>query len=345
MSPRATLIRRHPGKLVLLAVSLLLAIPALLLIWAADQIASPSRRPLADYHKEYLADPAAHGMQIGRFTASDGTPCLVCTPHPSANPGERGKRIRDQLAGHVPALPAAGSSIGNLVLLHGRTGRKEDYLPIAERFCAAGFRCIIPDLPAHGENPVAVTTYGIREASLPARVLGEAAEKFHFAPRPAGLVGMSMGGSVATHAASLPDAPWESLVILCSFDSFPAVIRENTSRRIGSTLAGPATRIIGRLYKDRTGIPLENIQPHRLAANIQLPVLIAHGTDDHTIPITAGRRLFQSFSATPDRTWIEIPTAGHDNLLVTSYPIYSEMAAWCLRHLHKPHLMTGEPEP
>jgi pimeloyl-ACP methyl ester carboxylesterase len=202
-----------------------------LIWWSSHQVASPTRRALMDYHLEYLANPESHGIRIEKFTASDGTPCLVCVPE--GNPGRRGTIIRTQLGERDVPLPPFGGIQGTLVLVHGRKGRKEDYLPIAERLCAAGFRCIIPDLPAHGDHPHDIATYGVREAALPARVLDEASMLFKFDPEPAGLIGMSMGGSVAMHAMSEPEAPWKALVIISSFDSFPTVIKNQATRYSG----------------------------------------------------------------------------------------------------------------
>lgn len=120
---------------------------------AADQLLHPPRRALQDYHLEFLAHPAAHGVILRRFTCSDGTPALLCEPDGKAKAGRRGELIREQLAARGVTLHPYGEMIGTLVLVHGRRGRKEDYLLIAERFCAAGFRCVLPDLPAHGDHP------------------------------------------------------------------------------------------------------------------------------------------------------------------------------------------------
>lgn len=158
---------------------------------------------------EYLEHPAEHGLIIKSFIASDGTPCLVCTP--TRNLEQRGIVIRQQLTARGISLESSGKIMGTLVLIHGRKGRKEDYLAIAERFCAVGFRCVIPDMPAHGDNPATIATYGIREAGIPTRVLTEASKQFSFEPQPVGLLGMSMGGAVAIYAADQPVAPWKAL--------------------------------------------------------------------------------------------------------------------------------------
>lgn len=307
-----------------------------MIFWAGIQIASPTRRPLQDYHREYLSAPTAHGLVIEPFTASDGTPCFVCSPGAKGTLAGRGEKIRKELKARGLDLPAFGEVRGTLVLCHGRRGRKEDYLPIAERLCAAGFRCILPDLPAHGDHPGCIATYGVREAGLPARVLKEAAEKFGFDAQPAGLLGMSMGGSVAVHAADLTDAPWRTLIIISSFDSFPSTISGQASRYIGTTL-GPAwaagTNVV---YRWKSGISLDDIQPARHAAYITIPTLVAHGSADRVVPMAAGRRLFDALPATTVKKWEEIPTADHDNVLITNHPIYADIAEWMIRHVVDP---------
>ena len=300
---------------------------------AGAEIASPSRRPLADYHHEYLTNPMAHGINLASFNASDGTPCIVCTPDSSGQLGERGSKIRQQLTARGFQLAPAGTVGGTLVLVHGRKGRKEDYLPIAERLCAIGFRCIIPDLPAHGDHPATTATYGIREATLPAQVLNEAARKWSFNAQPAGLVGMSMGGSVSVHAAALPGAPWEAMVVISSFDSLSAVVEGQATRRMGSVLATPWVKGADFVYHRKTGFHLSDIQPHRHAASIRIPTLVAHGTADRVSSITRGQRLFDALPATTTKQWLEVPGADHDDVLITAYPIYAEIGAWLLRHM------------
>ncbi|MEO5714279.1 MAG: alpha/beta fold hydrolase [Luteolibacter sp.] len=326
-------IHKHRRRILITSVLLVIISAIGVILWAGFQIASPPRRALMDYHREYLANPAAHGMVIENFTASDGTHCLVCTPDHSGNLGDRGNKIRQQLPARGLTLKPAGQVIGTLVLLHGRTGRKEDYLPIAERFCATGFRCVIPDLPAHGDHPTTIATYGVREADLPARVLREAAKHLAFDPQPAGLLGMSMGGSVSVHATDLPDAPWKALVVISSFDSFAKVIEGQASRHIGSTLGPVWAAGTDIVYHWRSGIHLADIQPARHAASIRIPTLVAHGTSDEISNISCGRCLFNSLPATTPKKWIEIPGAGHDNVLITSYPIYADIAAWMLENV------------
>jgi uncharacterized protein len=295
--------------------------------WTGLELAAPRRRALQDYHREFLSHPTEHGVAVTPFTAGDGTPVLLVVPLLDGSTGERGETIRRQ----VSHAAAPGPIRGTLVLLHGRRGRKEDGLLIAERFCALGFRCLLPDLPGHGDHPAPIVTFGLREANLPAEVLREAATHFQFEPAPTALFGISMGGSVAIHAAAQPDAPWRTVIIVSSFDRLDQSIENNLQQRTGPILAPPLRLLAGWGYRAKTGLALESIQPCRFARRLTIPVLVAHGTEDRTIPIDSGRRLFASLLASPRKSWVEIPGAGHENVLTTSFPLYATMAHWLLQ--------------
>lgn len=321
------LLRRVSAFLFLAA----LLAPSILTWWAGSELASPSRRPLQDYHQEFLADPAVHGVTLKTFTLRDGTPCIVCEPESAGQLGTRGQILRDQFTKRALPLPPPGHITGTLVLVHGRKGRKEDYLLIAERLCAVGFRCLLPDMPAHGDHPAALIHYGVREAPLPAQVLAEASQKFGFSPQPAGLLGMSMGGSVAMHATGQPDAPWKALVILSSFHAFQPAMELQASRIAGSFLGRPWAAAAGQVYQWRTGLSLSVIQPHEHAARLKIPTLILHGTDDKIVPIESGRKLYAALPPDIEKLWVEIPTADHHNVLITEFPVYATISEWMLK--------------
>jgi alpha-beta hydrolase superfamily lysophospholipase len=65
-----------------------------------------------------------------------------------------------------------------------------------------------------------------------------------------------------------------------------------------------------------------------------MPTLVAHGNSDDVIPIDSAKRLFSSIPDSTPKQWIEIPGAGHDNVLITEYPIYSTIADWMLVNLN-----------
>ena len=296
-------------------------------------MAHPPRRALQDYHRQFLAAPETHGVVLRPFTAGDGTPCIVVEPLAGAKLGPRGQSVRDQLIALKLDLPQPGTIIGTLVLLHGRKGRKEDYLLIAERLCAVGYRCLLPDLPGHGDHPGRLACYGVREAELPGTLLDEAAARFHFATAPAGLVGLSMGGAVAIQTAAKHPDRWSALAVISSFDTLENVARHQASSYFGEFLGGVGQWGAAQVYQFETGIPLASIRSIDAMPRITMPTLIAHGSADHVIPEACGKRLFSALPPSLDKQWVEIPGADHDNVLITSFPIYATIASWMLGHV------------
>jgi uncharacterized protein len=306
----------------------------LLCAWmAAREITRPARRPLQDYHQVILQAPAAHGVTLSPFSLADGTPALLCRPDPQGTLDKRGTLLRSQLRQRGIALSPVGTeNNATLVLLHGRRGRKEDNLPVAVRFCAAGFRCLLLDLPAHGDHPLPLASYGPREAHLPRQALLETSSRFAFAPQPAALWGMSMGGSVAVHAAAHDSAAWDALVIVASFDQLAPVIRRQTRSLLGQFLGTPFYATLRPLFHWRTGVSLDSIQPAALGPLIHAPTLVAHGDDDPLIPLSSARRLHDAV-ASPAKQWVNVGSGTHGNVLITPYPLFADMTAWYLRHL------------
>ncbi|MBB5034428.1 alpha/beta hydrolase [Prosthecobacter vanneervenii] len=230
-------------------------------------------------------------------------------------------------------LPDVGNILGNVVLVHGRRGRKEDYLLIAERFCAVGFRCLLFDLPAHGDSPSDMACYGVREGHLPATVLNEAAAEFGFAPQPAGIMGISTGGAVSIRSASAPDAPWKAAIFVSTFDTLNHVVRHQASQLAGEWLGTVWSRITGWFYQQKTRVNMGDINSMALVPALRCSVMVAHGTADRVVPAECGRRLYAALPPEIDKRWVEIPGADHDNVLITDFPIYAEMAEWLLRHV------------
>lgn len=70
-----------------------------------------------------------------------------------------------------------------------------------------------------------------------------------------------------------------------------------------------------------------------LVPGLKCPVFLAHGTSDRVIPVECGRRLYAALPPGIEKRWVEIPGADHDNVLITDFPIYAEMAEWMLRHV------------
>ncbi len=304
--------------------------------WCASEIAEPARRPVTEAHRAYIEGTVKSGFTVEEFKSSDGMPCLVCIPEPTTTLSKRAGIIRAQLAGKGFELKPAGEIIGTLMILHGRAGMKEDYLPVAERFCAVGFRCVIPDLPGHGSNARRFTTYGVTEAPMILKCYEEAAVKYGFAEQPCVILGQSMGGAEAIQAVALDGSPFGAMVVVSSFDKLDTVIRGQTNGMLGSVL-GTATRACAdRMYGWKTGVRISEINSVEKAEHLRIPTLVVHGDADKTIPKSSGKALYDSIPGNVKKDWLVVPDSGHNNILVTDYPLFATMAEWFLNHLTPP---------
>ena len=303
-------------------------------IWGSGKLVHPDRRALMDYHRETQAAPTRFGLKIEPYTGPSSTPCLLLSPSEMPGEAKKGQIVRQLLTNRGIQLAPWGQIRGTLFLLHGYCGRKEDYFPIAERFCAAGFRCIVIDLPGHGDNPAPTATFGKNEVQLVESVLDDAAGRFHFSPTHCGLFGLSQGGAIALQAAARPGSRWNAIASVSAFASLDQPVRYSADR-ISPLLAKitpftTAACACGVRY--RVGFFPSEIQPVSAAASIRIPAFIAHGDLDDFIPIRSGEEIFKAIP-TADKSFHPIHGAGHHNVLSTgSHELYADICEFYLRH-------------
>ncbi|MBK1832618.1 alpha/beta hydrolase [Roseibacillus ishigakijimensis] len=284
---------------------------------AGLRLTSPARAQLEDRHQEMLRDPARHGLSLTARVARDGTPYLLCRGLPGS--GEKGRILQEQLQTRGIRYPADS---GTLLLLHGHGGRKENHLAIAERFCAAGFTCLIPDLPAHGDHPGPVATFGVREVPLLQQLLRE-----ENLPQPVSVFGLSQGGAIALQLAAAETEHIQAVAAVSTFAYLPETLQRAARRQ--SPLLGGLLPLVSWQMKRRHRFTLSAISPQSSATTITQPCFLAHGADDHFIPPQDSERIFANL-ASKEKTLRLIPGAGHSDVLAKGQEIYADLTAFFL---------------
>lgn len=308
-----------------------LIISAIALWLASSSLLHPKRSSVAPHLTSWLNSPDRHGMQISRETCAAGNlPCLLVAPHPSSALGERGKLIRRQLREQGYTFPETITPTGILLLLHGRNGRKENMLPIAERFTALGFYCVIPDLPAHGDSPLPNVHFGagLHDAKWINQTLADARAHFSAPDLPASIWGISMGGAFANAAVSAQPENWHRMIIIASFDQLPAVIDDQLSW-MPRLIRISYRHALRKLLLFRGGVDMNTVRPDQWATTIPIPTLVIHGNQDRMIKPARGKALFNHY-ANPAKHWLSIPDGHHQNILITNHPTYATMGRWLL---------------
>ena len=154
----------------------------------------------------------------------------------------------------------------------------------------------------------------------------ECSDKLGFSSDPAALWGMSMGGSFANAAASHPEhgSAWDSLTIICSFDSLDRVIKNKCKY---SWL----TNLSSRFCQMHGGPDFAEVRPMDWAKHITQPVLMVHGDQDKLIPMARGEVLYDHY-ASKKKKWVTVEGGNHRNLLILPMPLYAEIAEWMINN-------------
>jgi len=319
--------------LIISGIALLLLLGYIAFIGSRATLAPP-RRTVENWHRDWLADPDSHGVTVTSFTSQNGTPCLICEP--GAKPqGKKALDLRAELLDRGTKLPPWGAIRGTILLLHGHKGCKEDHLPITERFCAAGFRCLCVDLPGHGQHPAPYATFGHTEMKLLAGVWQDFLTTHPDATEPLLLFGVSQGGAIALQSAANPQWKVRAVASVCAFTSLDQPIAASADHLppLIRDLKPLTTRACAMGIYCRSGFFPHDISPLNAASRIDCPVFLCHGKLDQFVPAHSAELLFDAVPH-ENKTLRIIPSASHHNVLSTgSTALYADICAFFLRSL------------
>ncbi|MCR4725189.1 MAG: lysophospholipase [Clostridia bacterium] len=187
-----------------------------------------------------------------------------------------------------PDLPLA-------VILHGITGNKEErhIAGAARALGGAGFGTLRVDMYGHGESGGSFSSHTLRHW------LANALDAIDFAKTRSGriyLCGHSQGGLTALLAGSIREHDLCGLILLSPACSIPEGARTGdllgmrfSPDRVPERLRLPKGPSIGRDYV----VAAREIRVEE--AEFSGPVLILHGEEDRTVPITWSERLVRQY--------------------------------------------------
>jgi dipeptidyl aminopeptidase/acylaminoacyl peptidase len=192
-------------------------------------------------------------------------------------------------AWYLPAKPRTAA----VILVHGKDSCRGDAfkgstVALARQLGEHGLSVLMIDLRGHGASSRARLTYGVRERE---DVLGAVDYLLDrgYAPGAIGVLGASMGGVAALHAAA-GDEAIGAVVADSAFADFSEMIERAFSTRTHMPrLFLPGALAFGRAL---TGVDLWRLRPVDQVRQLDgRPVLIVHGEHDPFIPVDHAHRL------------------------------------------------------
>jgi len=322
----------------------IIAVAAILFVYLGSTwFITPVRRGLEPRHRELLSNPADHGLALQpiRVRTNDNFFLESILATRSAEPGraEKTLRMEKRLAGK--GITDHPEPRGTIFLLHGRGGRKEDMLSVAQRFVAADYRCIVHDARAHGKSEGDFCTFGIHEVGDLTTLINfydQHLKSEGYELGSIGVFGLSLGDSIVLQALNNEDRI-EAAVAVAPFAELPEIVISSGRRKLHPAIPEWLIHLSMRVGGACADFDPYSISPLHEATGTTTPLFMAHGTWhmahgtlDEIIPIDHSKRLFDASDAT-NKTWHEVHSGYHHNVLAEGGDeLYEEMIHSYLKH-------------
>jgi dipeptidyl aminopeptidase/acylaminoacyl peptidase len=204
-------------------------------------------------------------------------------------------------------IPGGDGRRPAVLLVHGWNRNAERMLPYVQILHPAGYHLLAFDARNHGaSDPDGHASMKKFSEDIRAAVSWLAARPGVDASRLA-VVGLSIGGSAAIHAAA-HDPRIRTVVTVGSF-AHPRDAMLQTG--LGSRLLAPAMPLVLRVIEWRIGASFDQLAPERVAGRVAGRMLLVHGEEDAIVPVANLERLARAARSRAE-AW-RIPGRGHSD--------------------------------
>ncbi len=202
-------------------------------------------------------------------------------------------------------IPSEGNN-RTLVLVHGWGRNVERVLPFVRELHPAGYNLIAFDARSHGSSD-ADGTANMLKFSADIRAAIDETQRRGADPEALGVVGLSVGGAGAIHAAA-SDKRIRAVITLGAFAHPGDLMRAELQ---GKGVPGILASGVCRYVEHSIGARLDIIAPEQQIRGIEAPVLLVHGENDVVVPVDHGRRLAAAGSVKVEL--LVLPGRGHSD--------------------------------
>lgn len=208
----------------------------------------------------------------------------------------------------------AARAIGTVVILHGYRSCADQMAWWAQQIRQAGMNAVVYDSRAHGRSGGWVVGFGRWEAEDARRVGEWAAAK---TGGPVALLGISMGAAVGAQALA-GKTPYCAGALLAPFSRLDAIADEIIEAHGAGWIPGFRQSVHNHM-RACLGVDPQEVDVVGAARKVAVPVIVVHGARDRKVPVEQGKEVFEAIAA-PGKRWLELPEAGHDDLVSERTP-------------------------
>jgi pimeloyl-ACP methyl ester carboxylesterase len=225
-----------------------------------------------------------------------------------------------------------------LLLLHGGTGCNEDWMYAGRDQFAAAYTLIKPDARGHGRTTNPQKTITHRQCALDTLALLD-----HLGIGKCRAIGLSMGGNILLHMATLEPDRIEAMVVVSATMYFPeqarAIMRQIPAAQEHSTQAWETMRKRHKLGDEQIGALWDwtramkdsyddmNFTSTHLS-RIQASTLIVYGDRDPLYPVEIAIEMYRAIPRSA--LWV-VPNGGHGPVFFDAANHFAQTALAFLR--------------
>jgi predicted acyl esterase len=179
--------------------------------------------------------------------------------------------------------PADATHLPAILMLHGLGGKRQDLIPLAQEFAAAGYVVLAPDFRGHGASDGLTSIDGPREIQDVRELVAWLQGRQEVDPNAIGGWGISLGGGAILRAA-VEGVPFAALETVDTWTNlYTAIAPQNLSK------SGAVVSLLDSVPESRRSPELLAITPDALQSR-NLPALRAFAATRSTAQLLAGLR-------------------------------------------------------
>jgi pimeloyl-ACP methyl ester carboxylesterase len=207
-------------------------------------------------------------------------------------------------------IKTPSASKGTILYLHGVADCKIDGIRHAKLLHDQGYNVFLYDARRHGDSEGKFCTYGFYEKYDVLRVIDYLVSRTDIALGKIGIIGTSMGASVALQAAAL-DKRIVALVAENPFATLRSIFDDYQKRMIRLPFHFLRNIVIVR-SELMAQFKASDVSPLEAVKNVHIPILFIYGTKDHLIKYQYSIALYEHASGPKELFPIE--NASHNDL-------------------------------
>lgn len=209
----------------------------------------------------------------------------------------------------IPASTELSHPRPTTILAHGWGRNLERMMPYVLKLRPMGYNMLAFDLRSHGSSDRDAYPNMLKFSEDIRAAVDFLAQRSAGDPITTGVLGLSVGGGAAIHAAAVDERIEATVTVGAIAHPIDVMRTEFAKRRLPYY---PIGWLMLKYLQLRMGVNFERIAPVNVIPDARAKIFLIHGDNDTVVPLEQGERLHQAGNAAKVQFWA-VPDCGHSD--------------------------------